>query len=218
LTRAESELNRLLSQRAFLEIGHDALGLPCYSTPEMLAIEREVVEQAQRLANQSWLSVDPESMSGRCRASGLTSEQTDAALAATTSSAVCIVEGAPGVGKSVLLAPVVQGYARAGCRVIATASAWRIANMLRDDLGIEARATASWIARLKAGEKVLDDRTVLIVDEAGLLSSRDMPAPLKPRASTTLFASTMPGHVKPSQPSGPGSRRPPSRRSLTGAC
>jgi conjugative relaxase-like TrwC/TraI family protein len=174
--RAETELNRLLSQGAFLEIGHDALGLPCYSTPEMLAIEREVVGQAQRLVSQHWISVDAESLRGRCRASRLTTEQTDAALAATTSSAIAIVEGAPGVGKSTLLAPVVEGYAKAGCRVIATASAWRIANMLRDDLGIEARATASWIARLKAGEKVLDGRTVLIADEAGLLSSRDMHA------------------------------------------
>ena len=158
--RAETELARLLSQGAFLEIGHDALGLPCYSTPEMLAIEREVVEQAQRLANQSWHSVDRESLRDRCGALGLTAEQSEAALAATTSSAVVIVEGAPGVGKSTLLAPVVQGYLKAGCRVIGAASAWRIANMLRDELGIEARATASWITRFKAGEKVLDKQTV----------------------------------------------------------
>lgn len=174
IARAETELNRLLSQSKFLEIGHDPLGLPCYSTPEMLAIEREVVEHAQRLANQSWRAVDPGALRDHCRTSGLTIEQTDAALAATTDSAVAIVEGAPGVGKSTLLAPVVEGYAKAGCRVIGTASAWRIANMLRDDLGIEARATASWIARLRAGERVLDERTVLIADEAGLLPSRDM--------------------------------------------
>lgn len=174
--RAEIEFNRLLSHGTFVEIGQDALGLPCYSTPEMLAIEREVVHQAQRLANQPWRSVDPQSLRDRCRALELTAEQTDAALAATASSAVAIVEGAPGVGKTTLLAPVVEGYAKVGCRVIATASAWRIANMLRDELGIEARATASWIARLKAGEKVLDERTVLIADEAGLLSSRDMHA------------------------------------------
>ncbi|MEY9697946.1 MobF family relaxase [Bradyrhizobium diazoefficiens] len=174
--RAETELTRLLSQGVFLEIGRDAVGLPCYSTPEMLAIEREVVEQAQRLASQPWLSLDPQWLRHRCQTSGLTAEQTEAALAATTSAAVAIVEGAPGVGKSALLKPVVQGYASAGCRVIATASAWRIANMLRDDLGIEARATASWISRLEAGEKVLDDRTILIADEAGLLSSRDMHA------------------------------------------
>ncbi|MGD4948396.1 hypothetical protein QT835_22560, partial [Xanthomonas citri pv. citri] len=91
--RAEIEFNRLLSQGAFVEIGHDALGLPCYSTPEMLAIEREVVEQAQRLAKQSWRFVDPGALRDRCRALGLMAEQTDAALAATTSSAVAIVEG-----------------------------------------------------------------------------------------------------------------------------
>lgn len=172
--RAEAELIGLLSRGAVLKIGHDALGLPCYSTPEMLAIEREVVEHAQRLANQAWRAVDPGALRDHCRTFGLTIEQTDAALAATTNSAVAIIEGAPGVGKSTLLAPVVEGYAKAGCRVIGTASAWRIANMLRDDLGIEARATASWIARLQACEKVLDERTVLIADEAGLLSSRDM--------------------------------------------
>lgn len=174
--RAEVEVDRLLRDGAVVEIGRDALGLPCYSTPEMLAIERSVVEQAQHLANQSWLAVDPELLKDRCNVSGLTAEQTNAVLAATTSSAIALVEGAPGVGKSTLLAPVVEVYARAGRRVIATASAWRIANTLRDDLGIEARATASWIARLKAGEKVLDSRTVLIADEAGLLSSRDMHA------------------------------------------
>lgn len=174
--RVDAEVNRLLSQGAVVEIGRDALGLPCYSTPEILAIERNVVAQAQRLAQQSWLAIDPESLRARCKIGGLTAEQADAALAATTTSAVAIIEGAPGVGKSTLLAPIVAEYTRAGCQVIATASAWRIANMLRDDLGIEARATASWIARLSAGEKVLDNRTVLIADEAGLLSSREMHA------------------------------------------
>ena len=142
----------------------------------MVAVERDVVKQAQRLASQPWLAIDPERLKDRCKLGGLTAEQTDAALVATTNSAVTIVEGAPGVGKSTLLAPVVAEYTGAGCRVVAAASAWRIANMLRDDLGVEARATASWIARLQRGEGDLDNRTVLIVDEAGLLSSREMHA------------------------------------------
>jgi hypothetical protein len=52
-----------------------------------------------------------------------------------------------------------------------TATAWRVATMLRDDLGIEARATASWIAKLKAGERPFDNRTVLIVDFLNVDSS-----------------------------------------------
>jgi hypothetical protein len=47
--RAEREFDRLLRAGSFLEIGRDPLGLPCYSTPAMLAIEREVVATAHVL-------------------------------------------------------------------------------------------------------------------------------------------------------------------------
>lgn len=177
--RADIETDRLLHQGAVLEIGKDAFGLPCYSTPEMLAIEREVVEQAQQLAAQPWHVVDQKQLTQRCGALGLTSEQTEAAFAAASASAISMIEGAPGVGKTTLLSSVVEAYSWAGYRIVGTATAWRIANMLREELGIESRATASWIERLKSGEKVLDHRTVLIADEAGLLSSREMHVLLK---------------------------------------
>ncbi|MCR6734063.1 MAG: relaxase domain-containing protein [Afipia sp.] len=172
--RAEAEVNCLLSKGAVIEIGRDPLGLPRYSTPEMLRIERDVVKRAQRLAEATWRAVDRDRLSRQCKTAGLTAEQTDAVLAATTPSAIAVIEGAPGSGKTTILAPVVDAYSKAGCRVVGTATAWRIANVLRDDLGIEARATASWIERLKAGEKILDNQSVLIADEAGLLSSREM--------------------------------------------
>jgi len=172
--RARGEVDRLLRERAVLEIGRDALGLPCYSTSEMIAIEREVVATAQRLASRSWQAVNSNDLAIRCTAARLSAEQTEAVAAASDGSAIAIIEGAPGAGKTTTLKPVVDAYRDLGCRVIATASAWRIANMLRDDLGVEARATASWIAAIKAGQPVLDKRTVLIVDEAGLCSSRDM--------------------------------------------
>lgn len=174
--RAQGEVDRLLRERAVLEIGRDALGLPCYSTSEMIAIEREVVATAQRLASRSWQAVNPNDLAIRCTAARLSAEQTEAVAAASDGAAIAIIEGAPGAGKTTTLRPVVDAYRDLGCRVIATATAWRIANMLRDDLGVEARATASWIAAIKAGQSVLDKRTVLIVDEAGLCSSRDMHA------------------------------------------
>lgn len=174
--RAQGEVDRLLRESAVLEIGRDALGLPCHSTPEMLAIEREVVATAQSLASRPWQIIDRDDLAIRCKAARLSAEQTEAVSAATDGSAIAIIEGAPGAGKTTTLRPVVDAYRELGCRVIATATAWRIANMLRDDLGVEARATASWIAAIKAGQSVLDKRTVLIVDEAGLCSSRDMHA------------------------------------------
>ncbi|MCW5688237.1 MAG: relaxase domain-containing protein [Pseudolabrys sp.] len=172
--RAAGEVDRLLRSGAVIEIGRDALGLPAYSTPEMLAIEREVVANSQALAGCTWLSLDPEYLASACRSAGLTPEQTDAVGAAAKGSALVIIEGAPGVGKTTTLEPLVEAYREAGYRVIATATAWRIAKLLADDLGVESRATASWLAMLNAGQQVLDHRTVLIADEAGLLSARDM--------------------------------------------
>ncbi|KQT12631.1 MULTISPECIES: MobF family relaxase [Bradyrhizobium] len=188
--RAEVEVDRLLRNGAIVEIGHDALGLPNYSTPEMLAIEREVVAMAQDLASRSWHAVDLTRIAERCVAIGLSTEQTEAAIAACGGNAISIIEGAPGSGKTTTLFQIVSAHTAIGSgdvtfkqegrragppiRCIATATAWRVANTLASDLGIESRATASWIAMLKAGHNVFDERTLLIVDEAGLLSSRDM--------------------------------------------
>lgn len=174
--RVEGEVTRLLREGAMIEIGRDAFGLPRYSTPEMLAIEREVVAIAQNLANRPWHAIESKSLIIRCRAAGLSAEQSDAVLGATAPCAIAIVEGAPGAGKTTTLGPIVEAYRDLGCRVIGTATAWRVAKMLRDDLAIESRATASWIMALKSksGHRIMDSRTVLIADEAGLLSSREM--------------------------------------------
>lgn len=174
--RIEVEINRLLHQGHVVEIGQDVLGLPRYSTPEMIRIEQELVATAHRLAASKRVVLDPDRVRTRCTNVNLSAEQTEAALIATGPEHLAIIEGAPGTGKTTTLAPIVESWREGGYRVIGAASAWRIATMLRDDLGIEARATASWLEKARQGHKVLDDRTVLIVDEAGLLSSREMHA------------------------------------------
>ena len=173
---AEVEVARLLADDAVIEIGRDGLGLPRYSTPEMVEVERQVVALARHLAGESWTPVDRKALLMQCEVADLSPEQTAAAVAATGGEALSIVEGAPGSGKTTTLGPVVKAYKNAGYRVIGTATAWRIARMLEDELGIEARATASWIEKARRGQMFLDSKTVLLVDEAGLLSSRDMHA------------------------------------------
>jgi DNA invertase Pin-like site-specific DNA recombinase/uncharacterized protein with PIN domain len=152
----------------------------------MLAIEREVVAMAQDLASRPWHSVDLKRAADQCHPIRLSAEQIEAVVAACGGNAITIIEGAPGSGKTTTLSQIVSAHMeiatsppgrrldRGPLRCIATATAWRIASSLATDLGIESRATASWIAMLKAGHQVFDERTLLIVDEAGLLSSRDM--------------------------------------------
>lgn len=188
--RVELEIDRLLANGLFIEIGRDRLGLPRYSTPEMIRIEREVAEMAAAAAIAQAYVVSNTTLVEECRRKGLSEEQRAAAIEAGRPVMISVIEGAPGTGKSTLLSPVVRCWKSSGYRVVGAATAWRVANALRDDLAIEARATASWLARSQQGKPFLDDRTVLIVDEAGLLSSQEMHALLtearKARAKVLL--------------------------------
>jgi conjugative relaxase-like TrwC/TraI family protein len=176
LLRLDREVDQLVTSGTFVEIGRDAIGQARYSTPEMIKIERDLVATASRLAEQHGAGIDPSDIKARCVARGLSAEQTFAAEAATGPNAIVVIEGAPGSGKTTTLAPIVDAWQASGHRVIGTATAWRVARALQHDLNIEARATASWVDRLRKGERFLDDKSVLIVDEAGLLSSREMHA------------------------------------------
>ncbi len=163
----------LLASGEIIEIRRDRQNLPVYSTPGMVVIERALLDASHRLVVRPWLAPDRGRLQELCDADTLSGEQRDAVFAATDANSIAIVEGAAGAGKTHALRPMVAAYQELGCRVIATSTAWRAARMLRKELGVEARATASWLAKSRSGSLFLDARTVLIVDEAGLLGSRD---------------------------------------------
>lgn len=90
-----------------------------------------------------------------------------------------VIEGAAGSGKTV---SVMQGaadlYHAKGYRVLATAQRWVTTLDLAkvqtpNGKHIEGRAAAKWIADYKAGRATFDARTVILVDEAGQMGSRE---------------------------------------------
>lgn len=178
--RVEQEAERLIESGRIVQLGRDALQQPVYSTPAQIAIERELVVVAEHLAQVHRAAPNPDHVLQLCRARGLSAEQAHAALMATTSAAIAVIEGAAGSGKSTTLAAIIAAYSgqanTAGGqelrrRVIGTSQSWKVAKELQK-LGIEAMATDAWLARSK--EQFLDSNTVLVVDEAGLLSSAQM--------------------------------------------
>ncbi|UIN38436.1 MobF family relaxase [Methylobacterium oryzae] len=174
--RIEAEIARLETGGQLSVLGRDRYGHALFSTPELVAIERALVEHGRTLAARRWRAVPAAKLDRACAEAGLSDEQRAAARLATGPTALALIEGAAGSGKTTTLRVVTAQYRAQGKTVLATATAWRTAQMLRDELGVEARAVDSLLARARTGRAVLDRNTVLLVDEAGQIGSRAMHA------------------------------------------
>jgi conjugative relaxase-like TrwC/TraI family protein len=174
--RVETEVDNLVATEAVVALDHDVWGHQVFTTPEMLRIESEIGEMAARLSRNSPSAPPPAIVAKLIQKHGLNEEQADAVCAATSGAKITILEGAPGAGKTTALAAITEAWTHAdvGYRVIGASTAWKISHALRDELAIDARATESWLVGAEHGVPFLDRKSVLIVDEAGLLSSRQM--------------------------------------------
>jgi conjugative relaxase-like TrwC/TraI family protein len=100
----------------------------------------------------------------------LTVGQTNAVVGICTSGrGVEVVLGVAGAGKTTMLDVVRAGFEYAGYRVVGTATSGQAARTLGREAGLaESRTAASLLWRIDHERLKLDDRTVLIVDEAAM--------------------------------------------------
>lgn len=177
--RLNVEVDRIIRSKKFVALGRDIYGHELFSTPEMIAIEKRLQVTARKMADRKWATVDHAWVKSKCDHIGLSEEQLNAALAATDDSAICMISGAAGSGKTSTMSVVVSGYREAkgksgSKKILGAAIAWRTAEMLEQSLGIEALSVDSLLAQIAAGKSILDKNTVLLVDECGQIGSRSM--------------------------------------------
>ena len=150
-----------------------------YSTRHNLQMELEVRDMAAEMAADTGHSLSAQAIEVKVTgllAAGypLSEEQIEAIRAVTSSSGrVAIIEGAAGSGKTTTLRPIADLYREHGQSIIATAVAWRTAVALGND--VDARPfCVDKLLRLAArgGIEIDGDTTTIIVDEAGMLSTR----------------------------------------------
>jgi hypothetical protein len=80
-----------------------------------------------------------------------------------------LVVGVAGAGKTTMLAAVAAGFEASGCEVIGTATAGQAARTLGEGARLEASSTLARLAgRLDRGQVQLGERSVVILDEAGM--------------------------------------------------
>lgn len=105
---------------------------------------------------------------------GLSDEQRKAFDVLTKASRLTLLEGTAGTGKSYLLDACRSAWQKDGYTVIGGALAAKAAKGLRNSSGIESRTLHSTISRIERGQIQLTNKTVFVVDEAGMAGSRLM--------------------------------------------
>jgi len=83
------------------------------------------------------------------------------------------VEGWAGAGKTTLLKALGEAYVDAGFKLVGCAQSAAAAQNLARETGIESRTIASLLLALRNGRAKLSERSVLLLDEAGMVGSRE---------------------------------------------
>ena len=149
-----------------------------YSTRHNLQMEQEVRDMAAGMAADTGHSLPAQAIgakvAGLLKAGYPLSEEQIAAIRWVTSSGgrVAIIEGAAGSGKTTTLRPIADLYREHGQSIIATAVAWRTAVALGNDVDARPFCVDKLLRLAARGGIEIDGNTTIIVDEAGMLSTR----------------------------------------------
>jgi conjugative relaxase-like TrwC/TraI family protein len=146
-----------------------------YSTVELLAIEQgllDTVAQAECLQ----LGISPDENIDRIVASRptLAAEQiTMVRSLCSRGEGIAVVAGRAGTGKTYALDTAREAWQASGIVVLGAAVARRAARELESGAGIPSTSVHALLGRLDAGAR-LPENSVLVVDEAGMLGTRQM--------------------------------------------
>ena len=149
-----------------------------YSTRHNLQMELEVRDMAAGMAADAGHSLSAQAIenkvTGLLAAGYPLSEEQITAIRTVTSSGgrVAIIEGAAGSGKTTTLRPIADLYREHGQSIIATAVAWRTAVALGNDVDARPFCVDKLLRLAARGGIEIDGDTTIIVDEAGMLSTR----------------------------------------------
>ncbi len=160
-------------------VGLDGRGQARYSTREMLACERRMERAGAVIAEGDAHRVLPaagrQALAAAERGGLVLGDDQRLALQHVTSGQdLALVVGYAGTGKSSMLGVARGAWEAAGLRVRGAALSGIAAEGLEGGSGIESRTLASLEYGWKEGRDLLTSRDVLVIDEAGLVGSRQM--------------------------------------------
>jgi Ti-type conjugative transfer relaxase TraA len=162
-----------------VELGKDARGEDRFTTREMIEAEQRLHRAAELMAERERHEVrgaDREAALARAEQSGLvlSGEQADALAHITDGRDLGIVVGYAGTGKSAMLSVAREAWEAAGYEVRGVALSGIAAENLESGSGIASRTIARMELDWGQGRDLLTARDVLVIDEAGMVGTRQL--------------------------------------------
>src|SRR5579863_8667304 len=162
-----------------VELGKDGRGEDRFTTAEMIEAEQRLHRAADLIAERDRHEVrdrDREVAMACAEGRGLvlSGEQADALAHITDGRDLGIVVGHAGTGKSAMLGVAREAWEAAGYEVRGVALSGIAAENLESGSGISSRTIASMEHGWEQGRDLLTTRDVLVIDEAGMVGTRQL--------------------------------------------
>jgi len=160
-------------------LGNDGRGEDRFTSRDMIETEQRLQRASELMAERERHRIDEkarEAALARAEANGLalTGEQRAAFEHVTGERGLSVVVGYAGTGKSAMLGVVREAWERAGFEVRGAALSGIAAEGLENGSGIASRTIASMEHGWAQGRDMLTSRDVLVIDEAGMVGTRQM--------------------------------------------
>lgn len=185
----DEALRAVRSSPEIVALGADGKGNDRFTSRDMIAAEQRLETAAGRLTGQARHGLDDRHRTGalataEARGLVLSTEQRGALEHITGRDGLASVVGYAGTGKSAMLGVAREAWERAGYQVHGVALSGIAAENLEAGSGIASRTIAALEYQWEKGRDQLSFNDVLVVDEAGMIGTRQMERLLSHAADT----------------------------------
>lgn len=162
-----------------VKLGKDGRGEDRFTSRDMIETEARLERTTVRLDARRLHGMDGQHrklalVRAEMRGLVLSSEQRSAFDHVTSSKDLGVVVGYAGTGKSAMLGVAREAWHSAGYHVQGLALSGIAAENLESGSGIASRTIASMEHQWGQGRELLTDRSILVIDEAGMIGTRQM--------------------------------------------
>ncbi|MHA6766915.1 Ti-type conjugative transfer relaxase TraA [Sphingobium ummariense] len=160
-------------------LGKDGCGEDRFTSGDMIEVERRLERSAGKLADRAGHGLPGAAVDRAIAVSAgngliLSGEQRAAFERVTQTGDLAVVAGYAGTGKSAMLSAAREAWERGGFQPIGVALSGIAAENLESGSGIASRTIASLEHQWSQGRELLGPSNVLVIDEAGMIGSRQM--------------------------------------------